>query len=120
MRVGVAFLVATAMCSTAVLGQDKGIDLSGMGNVGCDEAVSWIERDDFIGEDARLSYAQWVWGYWSGLNVAALNRGEQSRDLSIFQSGSDVAYAIATECNNRLEDRVFQSADAVYERLKLK
>jgi hypothetical protein len=109
-----------AFAISSAFAQEKGVDMVGLGNVSCDAAAKEMDDSGFVADQFRLSYAQWAWGYWSGMNAVNRNSNEPSRDLSIFQSGQDVASALLTECLKRPSDRVFQSADTIYERMKLK
>lgn len=118
-RGALAVLILSAICSS-VLAQEKLVDLAGLGNVPCEAAVAELDGEGFLVDQFRLSYAQWAWGYWSGMNIVNLSANAPSRDLSIFQSGQDVASALLSECLNRPADKVFHAANAIYERMKLK
>jgi len=66
-----------------------------------------------------LSYGQWTWGYFSGLNASAHIKKDQMRDLSILLDARITASLILEECVLRPSDRVFVAASTVYYRLKV-
>ena len=104
--------VAQAITCTPVAAEDGSWSWVGLGMVTCEAALA--DEGNLILEAA---YGQWIWGYWSGLNVNKNLSKQPYKSLSVFRDEYQVAKAIFDECRVRRASKVIIAAQAVYERL---
>ena len=108
--------ILTALTLSAVLASPAWSEYTiiGNGNVTCGE---FVEYHDEYGKSALTSYEQWMWGFFTGLNVGVhLYKRENS---TVGEQRFKAVYAaVLKHCRDKPLDRVFDATYEVFETLR--